>query len=279
MKVDRISLYTLDSGFELPSEILEYYSRMKYGDPIATKIFARKIAHRFQKLVTHEGDPILPNRFLVSSAAYGSIPTAAHSLTRDVLRLMRNKGLDIKLLKIKRDKSIGLDDYARLGVFDRRALLNERKLFISPLKNEMLKGHPLIIIDDLFATGSHESAILKLLDKVDGIKRIIFLYVIKFGDDLGRLNPMMESKVNSYSIQSFGDYVSLFEKVKLEPYLNVRVVKFLLSEGSKNKTLFKRFLKSRSSGFRFSLYSAAMSDDMGCTRPNYQSSINLVKDL
>ncbi len=111
-------------------------------------------------------------------------------------------------------------DYAKLGRDDRFSHTQKVKLsldFSTPISNRSL-----VVIDDLYFTGAHEQNLLELLSPYT--KSVTFLYLI---DLKGCEDPMMESKLNHYSIGSIWDIYEIISSNQFA--LNARVAKYILS--------------------------------------------------
>ena len=239
MKLDRTSIFTINSESSLSTEIMGNYSRMKYGDPKATKILAEMLSEKFSSDCPSAGDFFVGDGAVLTSSAFGSVPTAAHALTNEFGLLLESKGGNLEYIKIDRSHNLEKEDYATLNHSERRDVMATRKLSLSKRCAEKLKGRPLIVVDDLFATGRHEQAIVNLLNSVIPVRRVVFLYIFEFSRQLSYSNPMAEHVLNGSHIKKLNDYLSLFQERGVMPYINARVVKFLLSEGSANKKSFK----------------------------------------
>ena len=98
----------------------------------------------------------------IASSAFGSIPTAARALTKELELLLEGEGLKLRRIKIQREQALDEVDYATLNHTERGAVLNARKLSISKCDLAILKGRTLIVVDDLLATGRHEKAIKEI---------------------------------------------------------------------------------------------------------------------
>ena len=262
MNSHRISTFTISSERYPAGQVLSNYSRMKYGDPKATKILAEMLSEKFSSDCPSAGDFFGGDGAVLTSSAFGTVPTAAHALTNEFGLLLESKGANLDYIKIERSQNLEKEDYATLNHSERRDVMATRRLSLSKRCAEKLRGRPLIVVDDLFATGRHEQAIVDLLNSVIPIRRVLFLYIFEFSRKLSYSNPMAEHVLNGSHIKKLNDYLSLFQERGVMPYINARVVKFLLSEGSANKKSFKDFLREMPTKYCEKLLDATGSDDM-----------------
>ena len=278
MNTSRISAFTLKPGRFPDKKVIRAYSRMKYGDPMATRMLAQLLLAKLLSNYPSPRELFEEESVAIASSAFGSIPTAARALTKELELLLEGEGLKLRRIKIQREQALDEVDYATLNHMERGAILNARKLSISKCDLANLKGRTLIVVDDLLATGRHEEAIKETLDSVAEVKKVIFLYIFEFSKELRYSNPMAESRLNGHQIKGIDDFIGLFRVRRTIPYLNARVVKFLLAEGVANMDSFKVFLEKLPLVFCENFYEAAVPSDMRKIRDVYLPVIEMLKE-
>lgn len=233
-RVLRLSYFNPASAEDLPANAAREYSRMKYGDPEATHSIAERLTDLL--LNSPEFQLQLPanRRIVLASSAFGSIPTAAFGLAREMKEILDQEGLDVLTVKFQREGGFHRTDYGSLNFDERLAVLKKRKVTISEADRELLQGSTLLVVDDLRSTGAHELALQQLLQAQTGVKTILFAYWIAFGADLRTQNPMQEESINHSNISRLSDLLPFFGDAEKPPYLNARVLKFMLLGGLKN---------------------------------------------
>mgnify|MGYP006127049851 CR=1 FL=1 len=270
--------FTLGDGSQPDIRILGDYSRMKYGDPKSTKILAKLLFENFVSKYRSPGDPLESDKIVIASSAYGIVPTAAFGLAVEFERLMNLAGVSFEVVKIFRSLGVGSEDYAELNNDQRESFLAKRKLSLTCEATEKLDGARLIVIDDLFATGRHQQAILDLLKRKTSVKDVLFLYILQLSERLSRDYPMAEHSVNGYSIRNLDDYFQLIQDGEGLPYINARVVRFLLMEGFLKPTELKKILQRLSLEFCQNILDAAQSEDMKKFSGRYFSVVEILQN-
>ena len=270
--------FTLGDGSQPDIRVLGDYSRMKYGDLKSTKILAKLLFENFVSKYRSPADPLESDKIVIASSAYGIVPTAAFGLAVEFERLMNLAGVSFEVVKIERSLGVGSEDYAELNNDQRESFLAKRKLSLTCEAIEKLDGARLIVIDDLFATGRHQEAILGLLKRKTSVKDVLFLYILQLSECLGRDYPMAEHSVNRYSIRNLEDYFQLIQDGESLPYINARVVRFLLMEGFLKPTEFKNIFQRLPLEFCQDILAAAQSGDMKSFSRRYFSVVEILEN-
>ena len=208
------------------------YSRMKYGDPVATKRIALHLAsaitnHPFvQKLIISE-EPIL-----ITSSAFGVIPTASYSVAREVTKLLQSLDVKHDRIKFERGGDFATNHYGTMTADERSAAMKKRQIFLSKTDKEKIKNKHVLIIDDISVTGSHEKKLHQLLSE-SGAKDWIFAYYYLLGKKIAAQSPETEEDLNRSEIRTVLDLIPFFKDYsKNTGYklrLNSRVLKFILT--------------------------------------------------
>jgi len=278
MNINRMSGFTLGAGADLPKDVMLNYSRMKYGDPVATRMLAQMLKDKLLSIGPLRDDLFQDAGVVIASSAYGAIPTAAHALTKELSLLLQSEGVFIQPVKIHREQALGNEDYATLNHRQRGAVLATRKLSISKSNLASMRGRMLLVVDDLIATGSHEKATIELVSDTSELAKIQFVYIFEFSEQLRDSNPMAESHINSHYVKNIDDYFELVNEVKTTPYINARVVKFLLGEGISSPEMFKAILRKLPLEFCERFHSAAVSSDMHQIGTDFLPAIEMLKE-
>lgn len=285
----RFSYFKPVAADELSVNAAREYSRMKYGDPDAT----HSIAERLTDLLVNspEFQQHLPanRRILLASSAFGSIPTAAYALAREMKVILDQEGFEVLTVKFQREGGFHRTDYGALNFEERLQVLKKRKIGISAADRELLEGATLLVVDDLRSTGAHELALQQLLQAQTGVQNIIFAYWIAFGADLSSQNPMQEESINHSNISSLSDLLPFFADGQNPPYLNSRVLKFMLlggleekvegQKGSDSKAERKRFFQQLPLATCLRIYEAALSRDGYHSRGKFKGGIRILESV
>ena len=278
MRYGSDAAFTLGDGSQPDIRVLGDYSRMKYGDLKSTKILAKLLFENFVSKYRSPADPLESDKIVIASSAYGIVPTAAFGLAVEFESLMNLAGVSFEVVKIERSLGLGSEDYAELNNDQRESFLAKRKLSLTCEATEKLDGARLIVIDDLFATGRHQEAILDLLKRKTSVKDVLFLYILQLSERLGRDYPMAEHSVNRYSIRNLDDYFQLIQDGESLPYINARVVRFLLMEGFLKPTEFKNIFQRLPLEFCQNILAAAQSGDMKSFSQRYFSVVEILEN-
>ena len=243
-----------------PSES-RLYSRMKYGDPRAT----REIAGRMVKRLLRSGalEALLGggDELCLAASAYGEIPTAARFVTEQVASLLAERVSKVHLIRFVREGGFGGSDYGKMNFRQRRAAMANRRIHLEAGTAELLAGKPLLVFDDLRSTGLHETALHKLLLQSGLPVRTLFAYWIAFEADLASADPAREEQLNAAAIDSLQELSRMFSTLKEMPYTNARLVKFVLSSGKAGQEDVLAFLAGISPHIARGIYRAACSKD------------------
>lgn len=214
------------------------YSRMKYGDPIATKqaaiqITAEILRHHLIIEKIRSGETVL-----VTSSAFGVIPTASYAITREVTKLLAASGVKVGRIKFQRRGDFGTNDYGSLTAEERDRKMNSRKMDLSDEDKRKVKGGFILIIDDINVTGSHEKKLHELLCQTEA-ENWAFVYQYKLDKDLAAARPETEELLNRAQILTVLDLLPFFRTYPassdMKLRLNSRALKFILSTEPESK--------------------------------------------
>lgn len=249
----------LDKSFSLHESRL--YSRMKYGDPVATRSIAKRMVKRLVKsgalrALLKDGDSLC-----LAASAYGEIPTAARTVTEEMASLLAEQVPKVHLLRFVRQGGFGGADYGKMNFMQRRAAMAKRRIELEAGCAEILEGKPLLVFDDLRSTGLHEAALHDSLLQSELPTNTLFAYWIAFAPDLANANPAQEERLNAAAIGSFEDLARMFSRMEELPHTNARLVKFILGGGKDAREDVGAFLSSISPEIVFNIHRAARSKD------------------
>jgi hypothetical protein len=249
---------------------------MKHGDSSATKSLAQLLFNKISSSKDLDLETVHKKNLVLSSSAYGSIPTAAHALMLEVSKLLTKHGVSHEIAKIERLQALSRIDYAALSDVERGTELEVRQLRINKENRLLMNDQHIILIDDLCATGGHERAIINCLLETCVVPVVNFFYVFEFSEELRNTNPMLESELNSAQVKNLDDLLTLIRDSNEPSYINARVVKFALAEGECNQVSFKRFLSLAPIEYLDRFYRAVMSSDMLFLRESYSGVVEML---
>jgi pyrimidine operon attenuation protein/uracil phosphoribosyltransferase len=199
----RIVSYYLDSRQDIPFEEAEFYSLMKYGDPQATHHIAEEMA---QRLLADEQVLRMINNgedLIMTSSPSGEVKTAAAHLVDHIETILSQQGIKIRRVKIHRRGNFATQNFGQMTQEQRQKEMKARRIEFDQKDEEFVRGKRVIVVDDLYATGSHEQAAKGLLKKVGA--EGIYLYHIQFGETLKVNEPDTEEWLNRAAMVSLYD--------------------------------------------------------------------------
>ena len=265
----------IDDGWDI--EKMRIYSRMKYGEVEATNYIAKKLFNKiisspkFQDLVETE------NEIFVSSAAYGSVPTASHAIMESLVKAFSDTGICVNTFKICREGDFHLANYGALGISGRKKSLSSRKIFLHEDIVDLIANKTLLIVDDLRATGMHELSLVNLLEKYTDRTKILFAYPVSFGENISRDNPSFESIINRAEVKTIRDLLNVATNSKFPLIINSRMIKFILENGAGDKAALMAFFDFMGMDYCQKLYFAAIGSDGYSKFEIYGKVFNILK--
>lgn len=262
----------------LSSAKMRDYSRMKYGQAEATERIAQSLFSKIIKTPQLVNALVHHEELFISSAAYGSVPTASHAIMRMLVDMFALWGLNIRTFKIEREGSFHQANYGSLDVHSRQCSINSRQVFISKEVAHLIENKTILIVDDLRATGAHEVCLINLLSKYTRCDNLIFAYPILFEPDFGKTSPGFESVLNNAQIRDIDDLLKLSDESISPLIINARLVKFILSQGALNKNAYSKLLNHLSDKFCLAIHSAAISSDGYFAFPEYKIGFEILKN-
>lgn len=245
---------------------------MKYGDPQAIEDIGTQLGKavsadkEFQQLLS------TAQELFISSAAYGAVPSAAHTITEFVAAQLETNGIPSKRFKITREGGFARTNYGALGNKAREKAIRSRRISLEVDWAEKLDGKIVLVIDDLRSTGAHERAIQQLFANEAPNAYLIFAYCIGFQEGI---SAELEEQLNHSCIKKPEDLLPLFAKDQESPMLNARMLKFiLLLKGKRMHAYLDKIGKEHAKR----LYLAAISDDGYCFSSRFKEGFTILED-
>jgi hypothetical protein len=264
---NRLAVYRINGIDDLPNGFPDIYSRMKHGDPRAVAECVVLIGCMILEYLS--GVMALDEQIILTSSAYGSVPTASHAVMTGVAQFLQKTGLAVETVKINRAGDFSTTTYGSMSPQERAERMKTRKISLDSAVCQKMSGKRVLVIDDVCATGSHEKTLRGLLETVVTAETI-YCYLVEFSEELARHNPETEECMNNASIKSLSDLSRIFEGYGMadKPVINARTIKFILSTepvGSKDKAAMVAelncFLSTQSDAVLMDLYDCAVSAD------------------
>ncbi len=272
----------------LSQEDIHAYSRMKYGDPIATKrlaiqLTAKILTHPETARCIHSGEPIV-----VTSSAFGIVPTASYALTREVTKLLIASGVKVERIKFNRQGDFATNHYGTLTAAERTKKMASRKISLKDDDRKRVAGRFVVVIDDINVTGSHERKLNQVLSQTDA-RDWAFAYLYFLDRDLSATKPETEEYLNRAEIKTVLDLLDFFRiypnGTGLKTRLNSRALKFILSTEPESEydvdhrtkiEHLKIFFGRIEDEILAQIYQAANSPDCYSQDPKFADGINLL---
>jgi len=252
------------------------YSRMKYGVVEATNQIADSLFSKIIKMPPVISALNESDNFLISSAAYGSVPTASHAIMRGIVDRFSMRGLNIQTFKVEREGSFHVANYGSLDLNSRQDSLNSRHIYISDEVSHLISNKTVLIIDDLLATGTHETSLINLFSQ-HAPKKLLFAYPLAFETEFGHHSPNFESVLNDAQIKDIEDLLSLTLTSEFPLLINARLLKFIFKHGPNNTEKMTILFDKFGYDYCLSLHSAAISSDRYSVFDEYKAGFELLK--
>ena len=208
------------------------YSRFKHGDVAILQKYGYQLADHF---ILHFGAQLKqnPGSIVVAPFAFMHVPTAAGNMMEwfheRVGMFMCAHGLPcIERLHIYKQVSNHSQDYnyAKVSTEERRRILDETHLVVDKVR---LLRKTVVLIDDVFITGSSENKILETV-RGAGARDIAFLYVARMDPDVASADPGVESRLNQWLVKGLDDLLAVFQPRGYR--MNLRNCKFVLESNA-----------------------------------------------
>ena len=261
----------------MPSYESQLYSRMKYGDPVATWRIAdavreQLLEHPLWQVWSGHGQQVV-----MASSAYGSVPTAAHWVSENLQTMLEEEGLKVSRMKFERQGGFGCHSYSQMDLAKRREVLQERRIWLDG--PDLETGTTLLVFDDLRSTGAHEESLRKVVESHPEIDRVVFLYFIGFSAALSKSQPQQEDALNHSLVRTAEDLVQLARNAPSPLLINARLVRFLLRAGSEDRDGFVALLPKFPPEFLRGVAQAASSRDGYASQVAYAQGFDLLQSF
>lgn len=271
----KLTVWHIDHLSDLPDGMANLYSKLKYSDPVATEELAEIFAEKIWSDEIIRSKILSNNEVLLSSSAYGAVPTAAGILVDYISEKIKAKGVNASTFKIGWKGDFGVTNYGKMSPEERSKCLSGYETFITKENLAKIKNKFVLIIDDLSATGSHEKKIGKILDSTD-IDSFAFCVLIDFSEQLAYETPETEEKLNHAApidLTSLASYYNHAEQKELNVLLNTRTVRYILSKANEDEKVYSKFLEQISQKVLKNLHDQAISYD------NYHKISKFIKGI
>ncbi len=244
----------------------EQYSRFKYGDGEAAQHYAVSLA---DELLERYGDDI--GDMYIAGSASKHVPTAAQAISNALIGELSLRG-HAPTGAFRIDRAVVREgDYSALSDSERELLAHNNGLTVPPETLREMADCPVMIIDDIKVTGSHEAALRQVLGSA-GLKSVLFSYIASVEPEVAATRPQIEYDVNHAFVKELQDVTELAE----EPLfvLNARTCKYILQSDSEAITcMVERMPLSRSMQML-----SAMTADGYHLLPTYKESFTAFTD-
>lgn len=187
------------------------YSRFKHGCRQSIASYATPLARMVENL-SQGKRPVN-----ITSSAYLTVPTAITILV-DLILTDHLKPKHYNRIKLTRDRVISVD-YATLSLEERKLAMENIHL---DFKKKQIKDRTLIVIDDSYLSGSHESLISRHLEGI--CTNIIYVYLV----DMRQCHMSdIEMSMNNFEVKRLFDLVEIMNQPGF--VINSRVLKMIFS--------------------------------------------------
>jgi hypothetical protein len=222
----RVELDVVDASH--PPELRTGLGLVDLIDYSAFKHGSGDIAHRYGSLLAQKLAEVLAasgcRRIAVASSAYLVAPPASHALMPSALAGLRAILPVVRFDEFKIHRAVLTEgDYASMSL-EERAIATERSGLSLPVAlGADVDG--VVLLDDIFVTGTHEGAIRSMLERL-GHASLPTLHGYVLGVRDGTRDPWVEARINHEAVASLRDVADLSRSVtRFVP--NARVCKFL----------------------------------------------------
>ncbi|TKC06551.1 hypothetical protein FA048_15180 [Pedobacter polaris] len=245
------------------------YSRFKFGDDLAARLFGTSLADGFIKYYLSEN--IINEQIVVISSPYSFIPTATFAMKNHFVSqlnrwLVEHGHHSIEETKVHRTITYK-EDYGELSAEERMNLIGNDSFHID---KDFLKGKTLLFLDDIRITGSHERMILKMAKEYGLDNEIYMLY---FAELINKnIHPSIENFLNYHEVKSIFDLEEIIDNGHF--CFNTRIVKYILNTDSNS---FVIFLERRNNEFINKLYDLSLGNNYH-TIEAYVENLYLIKN-
>ncbi|HVX24449.1 MAG TPA: phosphoribosyltransferase family protein [Candidatus Saccharimonadales bacterium] len=198
----------------------EVYSRFKYGDGEAVNHYASLLA---ENLLERYGDTI-GDSFIAGSASK-HVPTAAAAISRALLtKLTLLHRPPAGAFRIDR-AVVRAGDYSQLPEQERVRMTAGNGLALPEAALSEIKDSPLLVVDDIRVTGSHETALKQTLGNL-GLHGALFAYIATVDPVISKVHPEIEHAINHDYVKNLNQIAALVQEPSFT--LNARTCKFIL---------------------------------------------------
>ncbi|WP_259014650.1 phosphoribosyltransferase family protein [Emticicia fluvialis] len=244
------------------------YSRFKFGDNLAAKLFGKNLAIEFinQVLICKYNK----EQLVVISSPYSFIPTATFAMKNQFVftlnRWLSENGFQV-VQETKVSRTITYkEDYGELNAEERINLIKNDSFHID---KEFIKGKTLLFLDDIRITGSHEMMITRMLTEYNLTNET---YLIYFAELVNKnIHPNIENFLNYHFVKSIFHLNSIINSEGFN--FNTRLVKYILNT---EPSVFNLFIQEQTTEFVNLLYDLALGNGYHIIE-SYKPNLNNIK--
>lgn len=226
MKITRYALHEIASadtsklGFSASD-----YSRFKFGCKDIARNFGFALAGGFIRSIQNNLSSL--GQIVVISSPYQFIPTATFAM-KDYFIQKLNYALMLQQLPVVEEARIYRnvtyrEDYGGMSAEERMRLIGNDSFYVDAA---FVKGKTVILMDDVYITGSHERMIQGMLEAQS--VQASSVYYLYFGQLVNpNVAPQIENDLNYHSVHNLQDVNRIIHNGSF--LFNTRVVKYILN--------------------------------------------------
>lgn len=202
----------------LDGDLYSHYPGMKLGSFKDLVFFGDKLSALATSILNQESNTSAKD-WIVSAPAFYYLPSAANLLARRVHNLLRKQGYGIHLHEPRLSQEQNAvnsmeafkkaNDYSKSQVQQRQS---ERQriydLAKSNVQMQALKGQRLLVINDIYVTGTQQAFMQKMLDQLE-VKDIHWLYIFHVEKHLAQLHPEIEFQINNHLVGNAENFAAI----------------------------------------------------------------------
>jgi len=202
----------------LDGDLYSHYPGMKLGSFKDLVFFGDKLSALATSILNQESNTSAKD-WIVSAPAFYYLPSAANLLARRVHSLLRKQGYSIHLHEPRLSQEQNAvqsmeafkkaNDYSKSQVQQRQS---ERQrvydLAKSNVQMQALKGQRLLVINDIYVTGTQQAFMQKMLDQFE-VEDIHWVYIFHVEQQLAQQHPEIEFQINNHLVGNADNFVAI----------------------------------------------------------------------
>jgi hypothetical protein len=244
----------VDSRLQFDAVDVDEYSRFKYGDGNVAQRYGRLMG---RQVIQAFPDLLDQKHVHVTSSAFKVAPPASSALLEPFLDAVNSHakevGSDTTFLPLRIHRAnLTNGDYATMTIEEREAIVARNGLSLQ--EGVYIRDQPVLALDDIYVTGSHERSIEHVLSKNDA-GRTIYSYILEAQG--GKSQPKIEALINGSAIKAIDDIIALTHNEAFTP--NARLCKYILSQSIAD---IERFVSEAPAHVRDQVVAYAVGDEL-----------------